>query len=46
MNVTGAAMAAWYAYVGGVFPFVVLELVWALTAFVRLVLLTKKGSPV
>ncbi|UCG60764.1 MAG: hypothetical protein JSV52_10560 [Candidatus Zixiibacteriota bacterium] len=44
MNVTGASAAAWYAYDGGVIPFVILELVWALTALVRLILVTKKGS--
>ena len=46
MNVVGAALAAWYAYEGQAIPFVVLELVWATTALVRLVLVTKKGSPV
>jgi hypothetical protein len=44
MNVIGALLAAWYAYSGDVMPFVVLELVWAVTALVRLILLTKKGS--
>ncbi len=36
MNIVGSLMAAWYAYVGGVYPFIVLEIVWALVAFVRL----------
>jgi uncharacterized membrane protein len=44
MNVIGALLAAWYAYSGEVIPFVVLELVWAATALVRLILLTKRGS--
>lgn len=37
MNILGSLMAAWYAYTGGVYPFIVLEIVWALVAFVRLV---------
>ncbi|HDL01374.1 MAG TPA: hypothetical protein ENH23_03995 [candidate division Zixibacteria bacterium] len=36
MNIIGSLMAAWYAYAGGVYPFIALEIVWALTAFVRL----------
>jgi len=44
MNVIGALLAAWYAYKGNVIPFVVLELVWALSALVRLVLVIEKGS--
>lgn len=46
MNVVGAGMAAWYAYAGDAIPFVVLELVWAMTALIRLMLVIKKGSPV
>jgi len=46
MNAVGASLAAWYAYDGDVLPFVVLELVWALTALVRLITVIKKGSPV
>ena len=38
MNVIGAALAAWYAIDGKVYPFVILESVWALTALVRLLL--------
>lgn len=45
MNIVGALMAAWYAWEGNAVPFVILELVWALTAFVRLILIIKKGSP-
>ena len=45
MNVVGASMAAWYAYDGGVIPFVILELTWALTALVRLAMVAKKSSP-
>ena len=44
MNVVGALLAAWYAYQGNVIPFVVLELVWALAALIRLVLVIEKGS--
>ena len=36
MNVVGSLMAAWYAFEGELYPFVVLELVWALVATVRL----------
>lgn len=45
MNAVGASMAAWYAYDGKVIPFVILELVWAAAAAVRLALMIKKGSP-
>lgn len=45
MNVLGALLAGWYAYDGRVIPFLILELVWATTALVRLILITKKGSP-
>ena len=38
MNIIGSLMAAWYAYAGNVYPFVVLEIVWAITALVRLIL--------
>ncbi len=37
MNIVGSLMAAWYAYVGNVYPFIVLEIVWAVTAFIRLI---------
>jgi uncharacterized membrane protein len=46
MNIVGAAMAAWYAFEGNAIPFVVLELVWAMSALIRLILVIKKGSPV
>jgi hypothetical protein len=46
MNVVGASMAAWYAFEGNTIPFVILELVWALVALVRLIMVIKKGSPV
>ena len=45
MNVVGALMAAWYAYEGNAIPFVILELVWASAALVRLIVVIKKGSP-
>lgn len=44
MNFAGAMMAAWYAFDNGLFPFVVLEMVWALVALVKLLLPKKKGS--
>ena len=46
MNLVGALMAAWYAYSGGIIPFVVLELVWASVALVRLVIGIKKAPAV
>jgi uncharacterized membrane protein len=45
MNIVGAAMAAWYAFQGNAIPFVILELVWASVALIRLILVIKKGSP-
>lgn len=42
MNLLGAMMAAWYAYNEQIIPFVILELVWAGAAIVKLVLLLKK----
>lgn len=44
MNILGAGMAAWYAWTGRIIPFVILELVWAFTALIRLAALNKKGS--
>ncbi|UCE25216.1 MAG: hypothetical protein JSU74_03985 [Candidatus Zixiibacteriota bacterium] len=43
MNVIGALLAAWYAYDGRVLPFVILEMVWAVTALVRLINVIKKA---
>ena len=43
MNLIGSLMAAWYAWVGGSIPFVVLELTWGIAALVRLVTGTKKN---
>ncbi len=37
LNIVGSLMAAWYAYEGKVYPFIVLEIVWALVAFIRLI---------
>jgi hypothetical protein len=42
MNVVGALLAAWYAWAGGALPFVILELVWAATALVRLIVVLSK----
>ena len=38
MNIVGALLAAWYAWAGGAVPFLILEIVWAGTAAVRLVM--------
>jgi hypothetical protein len=46
MNFVGAGMAAWYAFDGNIIPFVILELVWAGTAVIKLILTIKKGSQV
>ena len=43
MNAVGAAMAAWYAWVGEVIPFVILELVWCGAALARLTSVYKSG---
>ena len=43
LNIIGAGGAAWYAYTGGIMPFVILEMVWAVTALVRLILNIKKA---
>lgn len=45
MNIAGSALAAAYAWMDGAVPFLVLELVWATAAAVRLVLLTAKKNP-
>lgn len=45
MNVAGSAMAAWYAWMGANFPFLVLEGVWALTSVVRLANRSKEKGP-
>ena len=42
LNFSGALMAAFYAYEGGMIPFVILEMVWALTALIRLFMIIKK----
>jgi len=44
MNIIGSLMAAWYAFDSRIIPFVILELIWALTAFIRLILVIRKGS--
>lgn len=38
LNLVGAGLAAIYAFDSGSVPFVVLELAWALTALVRLII--------
>ena len=45
MNIAGAYFAAWYAWVGGQIPFVVLESVWGTVALIRLLRNTAKKSP-
>jgi hypothetical protein len=44
MNIAGALLAAWYAWAGGAVPFLILEIVWALTALVRLLMILTKSS--
>ena len=43
LNLVGSFMAGWYAWTGGIIPFVILEGMWGLTALVRLVLATTKN---
>ncbi len=45
MNVTGAGLAAWYAWAGGVYPFVILESVWGAAALVRLISHSRAEPP-
>lgn len=48
MNLVGASLACWYAWVSGLVPFVILEGTWALAAGVRLVSRSRvkeEGSP-
>ncbi|MBD3257916.1 hypothetical protein GF377_05750 [candidate division GN15 bacterium] len=44
MNAVGSLLAAWYALVGDNIPFLVLELVWAIAAIWRLVLVWIRGE--
>lgn len=37
LNLTGASMAAWYAWAGSALPFVLLEGIWATVSAVRLI---------
>ena len=37
LNFFGAGLSAWYAFDGKLYPFVILELVWALFALSRLI---------
>ena len=43
MNLIGSLMAAWYAWVNGSIPFLVLEMVWGMAALVRLLAGVKKN---
>lgn len=48
MNAVGAGLAAWYAWAGGIIPFVILEGVWGGVALVRLISVSvgqKESSP-
>ncbi|MBD3332326.1 hypothetical protein GF356_05715 [candidate division GN15 bacterium] len=36
MNLIGASLATWYAWITETWPFVALELVWAMAALIRL----------
>jgi len=42
MNLIGSLLAAWYAWAGQIYPFVVLELVWGGAALGRLLWPSKK----
>ncbi len=44
MNIVGAGLSCWYAWVSGIVPFVILEGVWAGAALVRLVSLKIKPA--
>lgn len=44
MNIIGALLAAWYAFDGGIIPFVILELVWATVAVFQLGAVIKKKA--
>lgn len=44
MNIIGAGMACWYAWVGDSIPFVILEGVWCAAALARMVL-NRRGAP-
>lgn len=43
LNIIGSLAAGWYAYEAGIVPFLILELVWATVALVRLLAVVKKG---
>lgn len=45
LNFFGSSLAAWYAWIGGIIPFVVLEVVWGGAALIRLYLELKKRLP-
>lgn len=45
MNIVGALLAAWYAFLSDAVPFVVLEVTWAVFALVRLMVQLKTASP-
>lgn len=44
MNIAGALLAAWYAWAGGAIPFLILEVVWATTALVRLIMTLARSN--
>ena len=43
MNLIGAGSSAWYALVGGLVPFVLLEGIWGAAALVRLGMTLRKS---
>lgn len=47
MNIVGAGLSCWYAWVSGIVPFVILVGVWAGAALARFMglVVTKTGSP-
>lgn len=43
MNFVGAGLACVYAWEGRIIPFVILEIVWGLSALVQLIISIRKG---
>jgi hypothetical protein len=43
LNVVGAGLAGWYAWLDGALPFVALEGVWSIVALVRLIGVMRKA---
>jgi hypothetical protein len=45
LNVTGAALCGYSAYLIGFYPFVVLETLWAIAALASFVKIVSRGTP-